>query len=249
VRRFGLRWSELRDSLVGAEQWLLPGSCLLCDEEVRDDSLICDTCCQRFSRLPHPQCRRCGQPLSPGIDCRLCTAWPARFDRVQSAVWLDDGARRAVHLFKYDGWRRIADAMAGVIAGSVAIPRQATLIPIPLSAGRERTRGYNQSAVLAEAVATRLGVRVVPALRRGRDTGTQTALTPEARRANLAGAFAVCGTPPVNPVLVDDVFTTGATLAEAAQALLTAGAAQVSGVTFARAVRPLADAVASLSSR
>jgi ComF family protein len=175
--------------------------------------------------------------------------WPARFDQVQSAVWLDDGARRAVHLLKYDGWWRVADAMAQVIASSVSIPCQATLIPIPLSAGRERTRGYNQSAVLAEAVAKRLGVRVLPVLRRGRDTGTQTALTPEARRANLAGAFAVGGTPPVNPVLVDDVFTTGATLAEAAQALLAAGAPQVSGVTFARAVRPLADAVASLSSR
>ena len=164
-------------------------------------------------------------------------------------MWLDDGARRAVHRFKYDGWWRVADAMAQVIVGSVPIPRDSTLVPIPLSAGRERTRGYNQSAVLAEAMAKRLGLTVDPVLRRSRETGTQTALTPEARRANLAGAFAVISTPPVNPVLVDDVFTTGATLAEAAEALLAAGAPRVSGVSFARAVRPLADAVASLSSR
>lgn len=249
MRRFVPRWSELRDSFARAEQWLLPGSCLLCDEEVRNDALICDTCCHRFSRLSHPQCRRCGQPLTPGIDCRLCGTWPSGFAGVQSAVWLDAGARRAVHLLKYDGWWRVADAMAQVVAGSVSIPRQAALVPIPLSAGRERTRGYNQSAVLAEAVAIRLGLPVVPVLSRGRDTGTQTALPPEARRANLAGAFAVSATPPVNPVLVDDVFTTGATLAEAAGALLAAGAPRVSGVTFARAARPLADAVASLSSR
>lgn len=247
--RFMPRWGELRDSLVRAEQWLLPGSCLLCEEEVRQDSMICDTCCHRFSRPAHPQCRRCGQPVSPGIDCRLCTTWPVGFEAVESAVWLDDGARRAVHLLKYDGWWRVADAMAHVIVGSVSIPRDATLVPIPLSASRERTRGYNQSLVLAEAVSKRLGVRVAPVLRRGRDTGTQTALTPEARRANLAGAFAVSATPPVNPVIVDDVFTTGATLAEAAAALLDAGAARVSGLTFARAARPLADAVASLSSR
>jgi predicted amidophosphoribosyltransferase len=82
------------------------------------------------------------------------------------------------------------------------------------------------------------------ALCRRRDTTTQTALTPEERRANLAGAFAACGVAPRRPVLVDDVFTTGATLAEAAGALLAAGAGTVSGVTFARAARPLADAAA-----
>jgi ComF family protein len=249
VRRFVPRWGELRDTLVRAERWLLPGSCLLCDQEARDDSLICDTCCHRFSRLAHPQCSRCGQPLSPGIDCRLCAQWPAGFQAVQSAVWLDEGARRTVHLLKYDGWWRVAEAMGRVMVAALSIPPTASLIPIPLSAGRARTRGYNQSAVLAEAMATRLGLPVVPSLRRGRDTGTQTALTPEARRANLVGAFVVSAPPPVNPVLVDDVFTTGATLAEAAQALLAAGASRVSGVTFARAARPLADAVASLSSR
>ena len=249
MQRFVPRWNELRDALVGAEQWLLPGSCLLCDQEVREDALICQACRLRFPRLGHPQCCRCGQPRTPGIDCRLCVNWPAGFAGVQSAVWLDDGARRAVHRFKYDGWWRVADAMAQVIVGSVPIPRDSTLVPIPLSAGRERTRGYNQSAVLAEAMAKRLGLTVDPVLRRSRETGTQTALTPEARRANLAGAFAVISTPPVNPVLVDDVFTTGATLAEAAEALLAAGAPRVSGVSFARAVRPLADAVASLSSR
>lgn len=247
--RFIPPWSELRYTLGRAEQWLLPGSCLLCDEEVRADSLICGSCQLRFARLAHPQCRRCGQPLSPGIDCRLCENWPAGFDGVQSAVWLDEGARRAVHCLKYEGWWRIADPMGQMMAGSVSILPEATLIPIPLSAGRERSRGYNQSAVLAEAVAKRLGLVVASVLRRGRETGTQTALTPEARRANLVGAFAVRAPLPVNPVLVDDVFTTGATLAEAAQALLAAGAPRVTAVTFARAVRPLADAVASLSSR
>jgi len=92
-------------------------------------------------------------------------------------------------------------------------------------------------------------VRVRDVLRRGKETGTQTALTPEARRANLAGAFAASGPVPTTPVLVDDVFTTGATLAEAAGALLQAGARTVSGVTFARAVRPLAAAQAGVPSR
>jgi predicted amidophosphoribosyltransferase len=97
--------------------------------------------------------------------------------------------------------------------------------------------------VLAAAIGKLLQLPVVEAvLRRRRETTTQTALTPEGRRANLAGAFEAAGPLPTYPVLVDDVFTTGATLAAAASALVAAGASAVGGMTFARAPRPLADA-------
>lgn len=166
-------------------------------------------------------------------------------DGVRSAVWLDALARDAVHLFKYSGWWRVGGAMAETMRRTLSIPAGTTLVPIPLGATRQRSRGYNQSAVLAESLGRLFRLPVArAALRRRRDTATQTALTPEERRANLAGAFVAEGAPPRQPVLVDDVFTTGATLAEAAAALLAAGAARVSGVTFARAPRPLAEAAA-----
>jgi ComF family protein len=243
------RWAELRSRLAGVERWLLPGECLLChaltDGDPRDP-LICAACRVRWAPLPEPQCTRCGQPLTPGIDCRLCAGWPDGLREIRSAVWLEAGARRAVHLLKYEGWWRVAEAMAATMQRWLRCEPGSTLIPIPLGRARLRTRGYNQSAVLAQALGRLLGLAVDESLlRRRRDTATQTALTPEARRANLAGAFVAAGAVPVRPVLVDDVFTTGATLAEAAAALFAAGAPGVSGVTFARAARPLAEAAAA----
>ncbi len=237
-------FAELAPMLARAEQWLLPGACLLCQGPAAAESeepLICALCCARLHRLPEPQCPRCGQPqLAAGEPCRLCPAWPDGLDLVRSAVWLEAGARRAVHQLKYGGWWRVADAMARVMGGILPTGTDLMLVPIPLAAGRARSRGYNQAERLATALAVRYGFPLAPELlRRGRETSTQTRLAPEARQANIAGAFVATPCAGVRVVLVDDVFTTGATLVEAAAVLLEAGAEAVVAVTFARAKPPL----------
>jgi len=228
------------DVLGGVERWLLPAACLLCTEPISErenDALICDLCRLRWRPVPHPVCDRCGQPSFRGLACRLCAAWPEGLSRVRSAVWLEGAARDAVHQLKYEGWSRAAEAMADAMRGLEPLTAQVCLIPIPLGGRRQRQRGYNQSERIAAALGARVGLAVQAAgLRRTRETPTQTALTPEARHANVAGAFCAEAAQGLDVVLVDDVFTTGATLAAAAAALSAAGARRVEAVTFARAV-------------
>jgi len=151
-------------------------------------------------------------------------------------VWLDAGARKAVHFLKYDGWWRVAQAMAAEMRALEPLTTGLSLIPIPLASRRLRRRGYNQSERLAQALSDCTGLAVCTGvLRRTRDTPTQTRLAPEARAANVAGAFEATGAARGGCVLVDDVFTTGATLVAAAEALVAGGTEPVHAVTFARA--------------
>ena len=238
------------------EQLLLPAECALCHALLgaREAShLICSVCRQRFRAVRRPWCERCGQPEPHFGPCRLCADWPAALETARSAVWLVDGAQRSVHALKYGGLPRIADDLALVMAPlRPPTDEPAALIPIPLAPKRLRTRGYNQSEVLARALARKWRIPVhSDLLVRTRETPTQTALTPGTRLANVAGAFAVGSpgarlTPGRRPgvsrdttyILVDDVFTTGATLAEAARTLERSGAATIHAVTFARAAIP-----------
>jgi ComF family protein len=241
---FAERLAGWRASFGELERWLLPAACLLCDAPIAEreaDALVCALCRSRWRPVPGPLCARCGQPCSGDLACPICVEWPAGLRRVRSAVWLEESARHVVHRLKYDGWWRVAEAMAEAMHGLEPLTGRVSLIPVPLGARRARERGYNQSERIAAALGRRIGAPVrTDLLRRTRETRSQTALTPEARRANLAGAFTAGEARGHAVVLVDDVFTTGATLASAAEALAAVGAASVDGVTFARALEPVA---------
>ncbi|HSD30849.1 MAG TPA: ComF family protein [Gemmatimonadales bacterium] len=243
------------------EQLLLPAECLVCHGllgPAHADDLVCPVCRLRWRPVRPPWCERCGQPEPHFGPCRLCRDWPEALRAVRSGVWLDGGAREAVHALKYRGLPRIAADLAESLVRLLPRPAPGTqLVPIPLGPARLRRRGYNQSEALARALGRRWGLVVAPQLLvRVRNTPTQTALTPAARLANVAGAFALriedCGLRigrhrrdqsairnPQSPiVLVDDVFTTGATLAEAARVLGEAGVSSITAVTFGRASIP-----------
>ncbi len=164
---------------------------------------------------------------------------------LRSAAFFDGPLQNAIHNLKYKGDIILADTLAARLAQVEldAAAGRSLVVPVPLAAARLKSRGYNQAALLARGFAELRGLRCAPqAARRWRETETQVYLSPAERRANVAGAFEgssrlVQGQ---TIILVDDVCTTGATLAACAEALMAAGAVGVWGLTLSRA--PIAPA-------
>lgn len=253
-------------ALRAVERFVLPNACVVCGRAVdadAPDSLTCGPCRSRLRPVPLG-CERCRQPLPPVGPCRFCEEWPDGFSHASSAVWLGDEAREIVHHLKYEGYTRLGALVANIIANHTQRPpTTASLVPIPLGFRRRLDRGYNQAAVIGGALADLWSLPLDESvIRRGRETKSQTTLTPRERVRNMRGVFtAILPCPahktlenissPTAPagglrdavtpqsniaILVDDVLTTGATLASAASALLDAGWTEVRAVTFARAL-------------
>lgn len=190
-------------------------------------------------RLREPLCRRCGRELEyPRQPCG-CRGRLRALSSLRSAAAYEGPLERAIQRFKYDGWRFLAPALAGLLADRLAVDGapSAYLLAVPLHSHRGRERGYNQAQLLARELGRRCGLSFPGgSLARIRDTPSQVGLDRAQRRANVAQAFAWQG-PPLGgaPVLlVDDVATTGATLEACAAALRQAEAGIVTGLTVAR---------------
>ncbi len=171
---------------------------------------------------------------------------PPSFDRARSFGTYEGDLRRLIHLMKYDGMRPLAKRLGRLMAATAAdFEAVDYLVPVPLYRRRRWSRGFNQAALLAAAMAEATGI---PArgglLRRTRATESQAGLSNHQRRANVTGAFS---TPRPREVrgrrilLIDDVMTTGATLEACAKALKRAGAQYVGAVTSARAMRRMIE--------
>ncbi len=247
--------------LAAVLDFLLPAACAGCGGAVDDASYpgpVCRGCRLGLPAVPLPLCERCGAPSGAGRApaCLECADWPAALHGARAACLLQSPARELVHALKYQGWRGAGAFMGAEMArrAGPAVRKAERLVPVPTSARNRRRRGYNQARVIADAMGAALGVPVAECLERRRQQGTQTALNPEQRRANVSSAFALVqgGERDVEGrrvVLVDDVLTTGATVLAAFGALAPAGPAGVFAYAFARAVPmsgPDADGVPHL---
>jgi ComF family protein len=181
--------------------------------------------------------------MTPGVAARLCgpcTAVPPPWDYARAAGQYVDPLRTALGAFKFEGRRALARPLADLLVEQcgAAVPADVdALVPVPLGRSRERERGFNQAALLAERVARALGPPVRSWLTRTRPTRPQSELGAAERRANVRDAFrAVAAVRERHVVVVDDVLTTGATAAECARVLRQAGARAVGVLTVARVV-------------
>lgn len=226
---------------------VLPRVCPICDA-LRDPSettVICGACWARLPLLPSPRCERCGHPTYDR-GCRWCPLLPPFVRAGRSVCWAaGDVGLGFVHTLKYLGWHAAAPELAlrmGRLSWPLdVIEERCGVVPVPLSAKRRRERGYNQSELLARALATRWRLPLhADALERTRHTETQTRLTPGERLRNVLGAFRASPSARSvlrgsHVVLVDDIVTTAATVNACAAALCDGGARVVSFVTFGRA--------------
>jgi ComF family protein len=228
-------------------------------------SPLCNECFDGLLKQSAVLCARCGEALdmdgvrfagqfpAEGLLCSPCRLAPPDFERAVAYGVYQDKLREMVHLVKYEGVRAMARPLGRLLAHAVETlgqdtPREWVVMAVPLHPSKERRRGYNQSVLLAEAAMKYL-LRSRPewsfraahrAMLRVRDTESQFGLSTRERRRNLRGAFEV-----VDPVavagrevlLVDDIYTTGATARECARVLRRAGGEKVWVATVARAQR------------
>jgi ComF family protein len=226
-----------------------PRFCAVCDGPVRTEAgYLCLDCLIDLPLVCPPYCDRCGVPVAGRIDhayeCHDCTARPPAYAQARSAARMEGAVRELIHQLKYQHafWvlPDLVDLAEAAYRAHFATAGVDLLVPVPLHRSRRRARGYNQSGLLARALARRVGRPCAPRLlRRVRDTGTQTHLTAAARLLNVKHAFAVSRTRAAagrTVLLLDDVMTTGATLDDCARALRQAGATRVLALTVARGV-------------
>jgi ComF family protein len=232
----------------GAAEALFPPTCVGCRGVVESEGPLrhlCAQCARMIVPVQAPHCTTCGHPFFGEVEggriCPHCVGLRPAYRRGVTAVLFKGPARALVIELKYHGGRHVLEDMQEIFRRSPAVldhVRGAVLVPVPLHPRKRRERGYNQSELLAAALATAAGggTRVEELLRRTVDTVTQTAFDRESRRENLKNAFALAeGAPLIRSqhyVLVDDVFTTGSTLNACARVLRRAGCLNLDVVTF-----------------
>ena len=234
--------------------WLYPPRCRACRGRIlgRDAEYFCEHCREHIQLVGHPLCNVCGRPFpdASGDDheCGVCLERPPQF--IAARAWAcypredDHPLREVVQKFKYARKVSLGRPLGRLMArGCQEFLREIdpdVIVPVPLYPKRLRWRGFNQSVLLAREVSRAYGIPMDPfLLQRRRETAAQTRLAEEERRRNVRGAFKLDPDRPIRGkrvLIVDDVYTSGATVNECSRTLKQGGAKEIYVLTLARAV-------------
>jgi ComF family protein len=212
--------------------WIYPPKCIACRALLPlplTNEWLCEACAPLFRPLAPPFCAVCGRPLAAEGLCGGCAGRRVYFGSHRAAFAYEDTVREIIHEVKYRYNKRMARGLGELAAGTLAdIARGCDLIvPVPLHRSKLRKRGFNQSRVIALALSGRSGVPCAEPLVRLRRTRPQSELSPRGRILNVEGAFAARRGADVagkKILLVDDIYTTGATYNACAEVLARLGA-------------------------
>lgn len=239
TRGVRLRIAKVLTSLRNA-LYPLNVTCDICAEELVANTRyrICASCNEKLPFVKGHRCIACGVPLNDEADyCNRCQASESAFVVNRSPLVYENEARKLIYTFKFGKKKYIAQTLGALMADEfLKSDMTADIITfVPMTGSEERKRGFNQSELLAYEVGQRLNIPVLPALVKTKETSAQKELKGKERAKNLNGAF-VCVFGEVrnrNILLIDDIFTTGATANACSEALIKAKARQVSVLTAA----------------
>jgi ComF family protein len=243
------RWpARLAALWQGTLDLVAPPVCAACRSPIEGSAALCRVCDRRLDRIAAGCCVLCQEtaPAPPGDHCAACVFSRSPLEACIAAVRFTGDAESWIHRFKYprSGLRgldsapfSVLRALIGEAASRAPGARPDLIVPVPLHPRRLRARGFNPAALLARALARELRITCdVVALRRTRDTPSQTGLDRQQRQRNVREAFCARRKAdlPKRIWLIDDVVTTTSTLPEAAAARHRAGASSVIGICAAR---------------
>lgn len=228
---------------------IYPASCHLCECSLTDGRHLCNNCELELLPIEPPFCTRCGEcydgEINTAFICPNCHQLDFHFDFAIAALHSDGGGRELVHDFKYMRQIHLAAELARLMTTALKDSRfhpyltEGILVPVPLHWMRQRKRRFNQAEEIGKKLSKRTGLSLIRALKRIRNTNTQTRFSRAKRLENLNSAFSISKRmkrkiQDQNIILIDDVFTTGSTANECAKVLIENGAQKVSVLTALR---------------
>lgn len=240
-------FQKLKNGFKEFENALMPEySCLCCGRECRDTNLlVCENCKNILIPITGHVCEKCGNPIPKSCTiCDECKNKELFFDKARASYIFDDYSKKLVYDLKYFNKKFASSHITQkLIEPLLSFDSPNLLIPVPLHQNRLKERGYNQSELIANSLSELTSLPInTTALTRKIETETQTGKSKKERQENVVGAFAVVSKAEIknkNIVLIDDVFTTGATTNECARVLKKAGANKVYVLTVLKTVSTL----------